>query len=60
LPNSVVVVNGKQFVVENTDGTTRTVRATDGIMRMLQLLKHHFLSTNFSFVIVPTGRYRLS
>jgi len=42
---------------------TRTVRATYGIMRVLQLrhmasLKHHYASTDFRSLTVPRGRYR--
>jgi hypothetical protein len=59
-----VTVGGKGLTIRDTDGTMRTVRATHGIMCVLQLrhvaaLKHHFPFTNFHSVTVPRGRYRL-
>jgi hypothetical protein len=63
LPNGYVVVNGKRLRFTDTTGTKRTVRATYGIMRVLQLrhiaaLKHHYPSTNFVSITIPKGRYR--
>lgn len=64
LPAGYVVVDGKRLEITDTGGKVRTVRATYGIMRVLQLrhiaaLKHHFPSTDFLSVTVPRGRYRL-
>lgn len=64
LPNGEVVVNGKRLTIMDTDGSMRTIRATYGIMRIMQLrhmsaLKHHYPSTSFQSITVPRGRYRL-
>ncbi|KAL9122249.1 MAG: hypothetical protein Q9187_001201 [Circinaria calcarea] len=61
LPNGYVVVNGKKLKFMDTTGTERVVKATYGIMRVLQLrhiaaLKHHYPSTNFVSITIPKGR----
>ncbi|OAP53943.1 hypothetical protein AYL99_11823 [Fonsecaea erecta] len=64
LPKGDVVVRGKRLTFTDTTKKLRTVRATYGIMRILQLrhiaaLKHHYLSTVFRSITVPRGRYRM-
>ncbi len=64
LPNGYVVVNGKRLSIKDTNGSTREIKATYGIMRVMQLrhmssLKHHYPSTTFNSITVPRGRYRL-
>ncbi len=56
----VVVVNGKELSFNDTTGHRMTVRATYGNMHVLQLrhiaaLKHHFPSTSFVSLTVPSG-----
>jgi hypothetical protein len=64
LPNGKVIVCGKELKIRDTARNTRTVRATYGIVRVLQLrhvaaLKHHYPSTIFRGISLPGGRYRL-
>ncbi|KAK2591530.1 hypothetical protein QQS21_010780 [Conoideocrella luteorostrata] len=64
LPSGTIVVNGKSLTIKDTDGSMRKIKATYGIMRVMQLrhisaLKHHYPSTTFRSITVPRGRYRL-
>ncbi|KAK5162657.1 uncharacterized protein LTR77_011263 [Saxophila tyrrhenica] len=63
LPSGVLMANGKELRFKDQKVGMRTVKATYGIMRVLQLrhvasLKHHYASTDFRSVTVPRGRYR--
>lgn len=63
LLNGPVMMNGTMLKVREGNGSTRTIRASYGIMRVVQLrhlaaLKHHYPSTIFSSLTVPRGRFR--
>lgn len=64
LPSGCVLVNGKGLWFNDVEGKPREIKATYGIMRVMQLrhmsaLKHHYPSTTFNSITVPRGRYRL-
>lgn len=63
LPTGILTMYGNPLAIKEKDGSTRTIKASYGIMRLLQLrhlsgLKHHYPSTTFLSMTVPKGRYR--
>ena len=63
LRSGTVIVNGRELTFEEEDKTKRVVKASYGIMTILQLrhvasLKHHYPSKVYWSVTVPRGRYR--
>ena len=63
LPHGTMLVNGKELTFNDEKMGKRTVKATYGIMRVIQLrhvssLKHHYASMNFNSVTILRGRYR--
>ncbi len=63
LPSGTLSANGNVLRFRDGKLGMRTIKATYGIMRVLQLrhvasLKHHYASTDFKSLTVPRGRYR--
>ncbi len=63
IPSAYVTMNGNNIEFLDTNGSTRTVRCSYGIMRVMQLrhvssLKQHYPASPINSITVKRGRYR--
>lgn len=64
LSNGRMLANGRELTIRDSNGKIRVIKATYGIMRVMQVrhmsaLKHHYPSAVFTSVTVLRGGHRL-